>query len=407
MSLINNSFKPELLAPAGNLEKLKVALSYGADAVYVGGQKFGLRAASDNFTNGELKQGIEFAKKMNKSVFIVLNGFLHDQDLKELPEYIEFLSSVGINAAIVSDLGVLKTVKRYSDIPVHVSTQASTLNRESAKFWRDMGASRVILGRETSVKDGYEIKKASGLEVEMFIHGSMCMAYSGNCVISNYTAGRDSNRGGCAHSCRFEYSFTDSSNANLDYENAFFMSSKDLNGLSLLPEFCDFQIDSLKVEGRMKGPLYAGSISKAYREGIDAFYDGKFNNQKIEELQNQLKRFSHRDYTEASLSKDATEDSVFNKREETKSEYTVAGYVKDYISESEEIVLEVKRSFSPSSDLELVPFKGENISFTPKHIHSVFNEKIEKTKPSSLVKLPYRGLVEPGCIIRQKENKRT
>ena len=186
----------EILAPAGNLEKLKVAVLYGADAVYIGGQKYGLREASENFTYDEIREGVEFAHQHQSKVFVVLNGFLHDSDLETLPEFLSFLENVGVDAVIVSDLGVIATVRKFSNLEIHLSTQASCLNVEAAKFWKDQGVKRVVLGREVSIPEAALIKRESGLEVELFIHGSMCMAYSGNCVISNYTQGRDSNRGG-------------------------------------------------------------------------------------------------------------------------------------------------------------------------------------------------------------------
>ena len=199
---------PELLSPAGSLEKLKVSVLYGADAVYLGGQKFGLRQASDNFTYEELAEGVEFAHTHGAKVYVVLNSFLHDKDLEELPEFITVLEDLKVDAVIVSDLGVICTIRKHSKLVVHLSTQASCLNIESAKLWQKMGAQRIVLGREVTIKEAAKIKQATGLEIEMFVHGSMCMSYSGNCVISNYTQGRDSNRGGCAHSCRFEYSKT-------------------------------------------------------------------------------------------------------------------------------------------------------------------------------------------------------
>jgi putative protease len=247
---MNSHSLPEILAPAGSLDKLKVAVLYGANAVYVGGQKFGLRTAAENFTPDELREGISFAHERGAKVYVVLNSFLHDKDLQELPDFVNFLGEVGADAVIVSDLGVVRTVRSLSNIPVHISTQASTLNVEAAKLWKKAGASRIVLGREVSVKEAGKIKREAGIEIEMFIHGSMCMAYSGNCVISNFTQGRDSNRGGCAHSCRFEYSLEGLDT--LEKKKAYFMSSKDLEGLRVLPQFIEEGIDSLKIEGRMK-----------------------------------------------------------------------------------------------------------------------------------------------------------
>ena len=214
---------PELLSPAGNLEKLKIAINYGADAVYLGLQKFGLRSAAENFNLSELNEGVQYAHQRNAKVFVVLNAYLHDKELEELPAYLKEMEAAGVDAVIVSDLGVVKCVLNHSSIPVHLSTQASCLNYRSAKLWKDMGAERIVLGREISLEQAAKIKEKVDIELEMFIHGSMCMAYSGNCVISNYTQGRDSNRGGCAHSCRFEYSLEIPTENGIEKTNSFFM----------------------------------------------------------------------------------------------------------------------------------------------------------------------------------------
>lgn len=387
----------ELLSPAGSLEKLKVALSYGADAVYLGGQKFGLRAASENFTNFELMEARNFANLLNKKLFVVLNGFLHEQDLKELGEYCQYLEEVGIDAVIVSDLGVVETVKKYSNLEIHLSTQASILNTKSAQLWGKMGAKRVILGREVSLEDAAEIKNITGLEVEMFIHGSMCMAYSGNCVISNYTAGRDSNRGGCSHSCRFEYSFEDGESR----KHSYFMSSKDLLGIEHLGKYIAYGIDSIKVEGRMKGPIYTGTVSKIYSEAIKKFYSDKFlEPSDLESWKMELAKTSHRDSTDASLIKKAGNDSVFDKREEDSNEYKIAAYVVD--TNDEFMVCDIRYTFTTEAELELVPYRGKNILFKATEILALNNSKVEKTRPSTYVKMAKIPGAEAGVIIRQR-----
>ena len=187
---------PELLSPAGSLEKLKLAVLYGADAVYIGGQKYGLRTASENFTDGEIEEGVLFAKKNGVKVYVVLNGFLHDSDFEYLQDFIIFIEKAGVDAVIVSDPGVISLVSEHSKLDIHLSTQASCLNIEAGKLWKKAGVKRLVLGREVSIESAKRIKSETGLEIEMFVHGSMCIAYSGNCVISNYTSGRDSNRGG-------------------------------------------------------------------------------------------------------------------------------------------------------------------------------------------------------------------
>lgn len=397
----SKKFIPEILAPAGSLEKLKVAILYGANAVYLGGQKFGLRTAAENFTQDELREGVEFAHERNSQVYVVLNSFLHDKDLTELPEFIKFLEEIKIDAVIVSDLGVVRTVREHSNIPVHVSTQASTLNAESAKLWKKAGATRIVLGREVSVKEAGKIKREADIEIEMFIHGSMCMAYSGHCVISNFTQGRDSNRGGCAHSCRFEYSIE-----GLDTEEkrkAYFMSSKDLEGLRVLPAFIDEEIDSLKIEGRMKSHLYAATMSKVYSEALEYYAEhGNFLSENMLEWEQELSKVSHRAYTEASLVEKAGSESIFNERENlSEDEWNMVGPVIE-ASPKAGIVIEVRNAFNQGDELEIIPFKGECIKVTASEIMDLGMRPVTRTKPSTLVRLPYVEGVEGKFLIRQK-----
>ncbi len=394
---------PELLAPAGSLEKLKVSLLYGADAVYCGGQKFGLRAAADNLTYDELREGVEFAHQLDKKVYVVLNSFLHDSDLEQLPEFISFLEEIQIDAVIVSDPGVIKTVKENSQIDIHLSTQASCLNTHAAKIWKSWGVKRLILGREVSIEEAGAIKKSSGLEVELFIHGSMCMAYSGNCVISNYTQGRDSNRGGCAHSCRFEYSVDFKNWESVETRKAYFMSSKDLNGIALLEEFARHGIDSVKIEGRMKSSLYAGSVSKVYREALDYYKEkGHFYSEQMKDWEAEMNKFSHRAYTEASLVEKAGEDSIFDERQSALSQdYVSAAEVVEAI-EGEHILLQVRKAFVPGDELELLPFRGPAVKLNSEKILDISNQEIEKTRPTTLVKVPYTKGAQELNIVRKK-----
>lgn len=393
---------PEILAPAGSLDKLKVAVLYGANAVYVGGQKFGLRTAADNFTLDELREGVSFAHERGAQVYVVLNSFLHDKDLSELPDFVNFLSEIKVDAVIVSDLGVVKTVSSLSKIPIHISTQASTLNVEAAKLWKSMGATRVVVGRELSVKEAGKIKREAQIEVEMFVHGSMCMAYSGHCVISNFTQGRDSNRGGCAHSCRFEYSL----DMGLDTEEkkkAYFMSSKDLEGLRILPEFINEGIDSLKIEGRMKSHLYAGTMSKVYSEALKYYFEhGNFLSDDLVYWEEELKKVSHRAYTNASLVDPAGADSIFNERENsTETEWQMVGSVLE-ASPKSGIVMEVRNAFNQGDELEILPFKGPAIVVRANEITDIMMKPVTRTRPSTLIKLPYQEGVQSFHLVRQK-----
>lgn len=393
---------PELLAPAGNLDKLKLAISYGANAVYLGGLKFGLRSAADNFTNEELKEGIEFAHSQDALVYVVLNGFLHDKDLVELVEFIKYLEELKVDAVIVSDVGVMKTVTDHTNLEVHLSTQASCLNVQSAKLWKKMGVTRVVVGREVSISEAKKIKDVANIEVEMFIHGSMCMAYSGNCVISNFTQGRDSNRGGCAHSCRFDYSI-DFNQTDLEKKHNFFMSSKDLNGLRVLEEYIKAGIDSVKVEGRMKSHLYASTISKVYSEALKYYQThGHFLSDKLLEWEAELKKFTHRSYAPVNLIDKAGSETIFNEREHASDgKYVMVGRVIESLKEKS-TVIEVRNAFNLGDTLEFLPFNSSVVNHKVTTVKTINNEVIERTKPSTLVKLPFIPNVEAGNVIRME-----
>jgi len=393
---------PELLIPAGNLDKLKVAISYGANAVYLGGLKFGLRSAADNFTKDELLEGVNFAHAKGSLVYVVLNGFLHDSDLIELIDFIKYLEKLKVDAVIVSDLGVIETVKAHTNLEIHLSTQASCLNTYSAKLWKKMGVTRIVLGREVSIAQAREIKQAADIEIEMFIHGSMCMAYSGNCVISNFTQGRDSNRGGCAHSCRFEYSL-DYNQSELERKKTYFMSSKDLNGLKVLEQFIEAGIDSIKIEGRMKSHLYAATMSKVYAQALKYYMEhGHFLSDQLETWESELAKVTHREYAAANLVEKASRETIFNEREYNKSgEYVMVGRVVDKI-ENESLIIEVRNAFNLGDELEILPFNAEVKAVYLSHIHALNGEQLERTKPTTLVKIPYVTDCEYNNIIRMR-----
>ncbi|MFZ9001642.1 MAG: peptidase U32 family protein [Bacteriovoracaceae bacterium] len=392
---------PELLAPAGNLEKLKVVVSYGADAVYLGGKnQFGLRAASENFTEEELLEAVHLCHQNNVKVYVVLNSFFHNKEIHQLPLYLDFLESIKVDAVIVSDLGVVELINSHCSIPIHLSTQSSCLNSYSAQFWKSRGVERIVLGREVSLDEAQKIREQTDIELEMFVHGSMCMAYSGNCVISNYTSGRDSNRGGCAHSCRFEYELEDNGKKVTDT----FMSSKDLFGLRLLKQYQKAGIASLKIEGRNKGPLYAGTITKVYSDALKVIKKGEELTEKlIEQWEDELKKVSHRDYTEASLVQKASNDSIYHQREESNREYDVVGLVADVV-ENEFIVIEVRKKFQKGETLEVLPFNGPIHELMASQLLLMDSQEIEFTNPGGLVKVPYIPNIAVNNIVRKRAN---
>lgn len=394
----NTRWVPELLAPAGSLEKLKVAISYGADAVYLGGQKYGLRQAADNFTIEEIREGVEFAHAHGSCVYVVLNSFFHDKDFDGLLDFIQELDAVKIDAVIVSDPGVINYIAENTNLEIHLSTQASCLNVESAKLWKKLGVTRIVLGREVSIADAKMIKEEAGVEIEMFVHGSMCMAYSGNCVISNYTQGRDSNRGGCAHSCRFEYKIDDGKKE----LNSYFMSSKDLEGIRLLQDFIDAGIDSLKVEGRMKSPMYAGTISMVYSQAL-AYYKehGNFLSEDLLKWEEELTKVTHRAYTQASLVEEADESSIYNDREHEEKTYRAIGKVVQVVKD-EFIVVDVKSAFEIGESLEILPFNDSHVEVNIDHIKNLAGQDFSRTRPGALFKIPYVDGVDINNLVRAR-----
>lgn len=266
--------KIELLAPAGDLDRLKIALIYGADAVYIGGKRFSLRSAASNFTIDDIKEGVAFAHNLNKKVYVACNMVMHDEDDKETLEYLKSLKSIGVDAIIVSSLYIASLAKSIS-LEVHISTQLSIMNSLGINALENMGASRVVLGRECSLDDIKEINKNTSLETEVFIHGGMCSSYSGKCLLSSTMCERDPNRGGCAHSCRWKYHFYDKDEKMFDDKDYLSISSKDLCLIRYIPDLINAGVSSLKIEGRMKSQHYLAFIISSYRRCIDDFYNKK------------------------------------------------------------------------------------------------------------------------------------
>ena len=388
----------ELLSPAGDFAKLKMATLYGADAVYLGGEKYNLRQAAGNFHVKEMKEAIAFAHVHGTKVFVVVNNFFHDEDFEDFPSYLKQLEELKVDALIASDLGVIAAIKEHSELEIHLSTQASCLNISAARFWKEQGVKRIVLGREVSISEAARIKKEVGVEVEMFVHGSMCMAYSGNCTISNFTSGRDSNRGGCAHSCRFEYS--------LDFgdkqEKSFFMSSKDLCGIELLPAYLDAGIDSLKIEGRMKSYHYVAGVTKAYAEAISYYQKkGSFEGAPFSSWVKDLEKINHREYTQASLLKKAGVSSIYHDRDHEICDYQPVGHVVEVIP-GKNILVEVRANICESDELEFLPFHGECMPLDPSKMQSLSGENVVKVSSSSLVSFPYVKGARVHNILRKR-----
>lgn len=395
---MKQTFIPELLSPAGGLDKLKMAVDYGADAVYLGGQEYGLRAAAENFTSEQLIEGVRYAHQNQSKVYVTLNSFFHDEDFSDLLSFLKFLEEIKVDAVIVSDIGVINYIIKNTQLCVHLSTQASCVNEYAAKAYADMGVSRLVLGREVSLNEAGKIKKYSGLEIELFIHGSMCMAYSGQCVISNFTAGRDSNRGGCAHSCRFEYE--------LDFDGkkkveTTFMSSKDLNGLELLNHYSLNEIDSIKVEGRMKSVHYVSTVSKVYRKALDLLEDqGQIERQQYQNLQNELLKLSHRDYTIASLVDPAGSESIYDERNYDPNDMGIVGEILEVVNQ-DFCLVKVRTPIQNLEKIEIMPFEENNIVLDQLELLNVLGEKMDKANPGRLIRIPYFEGLEERNIIRR------
>ena len=296
--------KPELLAPAGNMEKLRMALLYGADAVYLGGKMFGLRAFASNFSTDEMKEAVAFAHSLHKKVYVTVNIFAHNEDISALPEYLRSLQETGADALLISDLGVWSVAREtVPAMPLHVSTQANTTNWAAVKAWETLGASRVVLARELSFAEMKEIRSKTEVELEAFVHGAMCISYSGRCWLSSYLTGRDGNRGACAQVCRWEFSLTEANRPGQRFDVAgdergtYIMNSKDLCLLPYLPRLMEAGICSFKIEGRMKSAHYAASVASVYRRAIDACWADPEHYTVQPEWLEELEKVSHRPYT--------------------------------------------------------------------------------------------------------------
>ena len=300
--------KIELLAPAGDKEKLETALHFGADAVYFAGKNYGLRAMSSNFTNEEMEQAIEKVHSLGKKAYVTLNIYAHNKDFAGLEEYLHFLEKIKVDAVLVSDLGILSFIKEKApSLNIHISTQANTTNKFSVAFYEKLGAERVVLARELSLEEIAEIHKANpNIELEVFVHGAMCISYSGRCLLSNYLTGRDANHGECVQACRWKYYITEEKRLDKHFEiqeddrGAYIMNSKDLCLIEYLDKIIDAGVFSLKIEGRMKSPYYVGTVVNAYRRAIDNYFKCKEERKPYrvsKKLLAELDKASHREYT--------------------------------------------------------------------------------------------------------------
>ncbi len=363
----------ELLAPAGDLSKLKIAILYGANAVFIGGQKFSLRSRASNFTLEDIKEGCDFAHKHNAKIHVTCNILPHEDDLEGLKEYLLELEQCGVDAIICASMVVIDYVLKYTKMECHVSTQESTLNQKMVDFFTDLGVDRVVLGRELSIAQAKKIKENSKVEIEMFIHGGMCVSYSGRCMLSNNMTNRDANRGGCAHSCRWNYDLIvndDKINPDGQY---FQMSSKDLCSIRDFKAILNSKVDSLKIEGRMKSIHYIATVVKCYRMMIDEFEEtGDIKD--YDYYENFLSKAENRLTSHGFLRGMTTiTEQLYNSRSENPTQDFV-GIVLDYDDNTQMAKVEVRNFFLPHSKLEVF---GPNLADTIIEIEECYNEDLE------------------------------
>ncbi len=388
--------KPELLAPAGDLERLKVALMYGADAVYIGGALFSLRANAINFTKEQMIEGILFAHSLNKKVYVTANISLHSKEMKLAEEYLKELKEINVDAIIASDPTIVKMAHDIG-LEVHLSTQQSTINYEAALFWKSIGVTRIVLAREANKDEIKEIIEKTGMEIEVFIHGAMCSAYSGRCVLSNYFTARDSNRGGCSQICRWDFDLLDSNLNNLTKEKRFSFSTKDLSQFHHIEDMIEKKITSFKIEGRMRSIYYVATVVSSYRKLIDSI----LNNEKIDEsLEKALDKVSNRDSTSHFYNyNEGVETQYYNNRIEP-SNQDFLGLVLG--TKDNMIMLEQRNNFKVGHEVEFFN-AHETVSFK---IEEMFNENkepiLEAPHPKQIIYIKSEKKYDPYTMMRKR-----
>lgn len=405
--------KTELLIPAGSLEVLKTAVIYGADAVYIGGEAFGLRAKAKNFTNDDIREGIAFAHKHGVKVYITANILAHNDDLSGVEEYFNELKEIKPDAVIISDPGVFAIAKRViPDMELHISTQANNTNYGTYLFWHQLGAKRVVSARELSLAEIKEIrgKIPEDLEIESFIHGAMCMSYSGRCLLSNYMTGRDANQGACTHPCRWKYSIVEEKRPGEYmpvYENergTYIFNSKDLCMIEYIPEMMDAGIDSFKIEGRMKTALYVATVARTYRKAIDDFNkDPELYKANMDWYRSEIGKCTYREFTTG---------FYFGKPDETTQIYDNNTYVKNYtylgtveaVDERGFIRIEQKNKFTVGETIEVMKPDGRNLEVTVKGIWNEDGEAQDSAPHSrQILFVDLDEQLEPYDILRRSE----
>ena len=378
--------KVELLAPAGDLEKLKIAVLYGADAVYIGGEEYGLRAKAKNFTEEQMKEGIDFAHSHGAKVYVTANIYAHNDDFKGMADYFKKIEKLGADAIIISDLGVFSVAREaVPNMEIHVSTQANNTNYMSARTWYSLGAKRVVVARELSIGEIETVREKipADMDIEAFVHGAMCISYSGRCLLSNYLSGRDANKGECAHPCRWKYHLVEETRPG-EYmpvvENergTYIYNSKDLCMIEHIPDLIEAGVYSFKIEGRMKTPFYVGTVVRAYRQAIDDYLtDKNLYESKKEYYLNEVSKASHRDFTTAFYyGKPSGNEQVYTNNSYIR-DYDFVGMVQeDYNEETGCAVVMQRNKFEVGEEIEVMPARGEGFKMV---VEKMWNEDGEE-----------------------------
>ncbi len=391
--------KIELLAPAGDLERLKWAFRYGADAVYLGGEKFSLRSMAKNFTLDEIKEGVEFAHNLNKKVYVTVNIVFHEDDIEDLVDYLKKLEEYKVDAIIASDMFILDLLKENNiNLEFHLSTQSSCLNKESASFFKKEGVKRVVLARECSKNDIVDIIKSTGIDTEVFIHGAMCMAYSGRCTLSNYMTNRDSNRGACAQICRWVFDLYDEKEK-INDKTDFSFSPKDLSMLKFIPDLINIGVTSLKIEGRMKSIYYLATLLSVYRKVIDDCYNGTYEYNKEDELI--LERVANRDSLPQYFDKKPSVNEQYYIGREENSNQDFLGVVLDYDKNNKEIVIEQRNHFKVGDTINIFGPGKKSFNLVVKYIKNEDNELVDAARHAQeIIRIPSDIEVSKYDLIR-------
>lgn len=396
--------KIELLAPAGNLEKLKFAYAYGADACYIGGRNYSLRANAKNFSIEEINEACKYAHSLNKKVYVTVNIVFHNEDIEGVTNYLKQLSKAEVDAIIVSDPFIIDIINKNNiNLKVHISTQASTLNYETINFWKSLGVERVVLAREVSREEIKEIIDRTGIEIEIFVHGAMCSSYSGRCVLSNYFTNRDANRGGCAQICRWEFPLYDSKMNEIKNPTKFTASSKDLMMANYIEEIIETGICSLKVEGRMRSNYYVATVINTYRSMIDDYYNKNLTKDRLDKYIKTLERVANREATVQFWDKVPSVNEQYYLGRNEVSNQDFLGIVIDYDEDNKIVTITERNYFKTGDEVEIFGPNIETFSFIMPDIYNEEGDKVNIARhPEEILKFKLDKKVYKNDIIRVK-----